>query len=122
MTAMSCVMRVLRWRGAATARRSRFVDDVGDGAVDALSSFFVPFSLLVLVLYDFGPAGNLLFGGGALGGGARLGVGRKRFGKNRADLVSPAAVMFDDGVSDFSHGFLACGWGADGARWNCKAA
>src|ERR1700676_3638031 len=91
------------WRVAAL----RFVLDIGLGTVAAGGGLGVPFAVGGLVFDCLGAARHALLGGGAFGGGKRLGMGREAFRKHAIHRVGPAAVMLDDLVSHMAHGELA---------------
>src|SRR5271168_2329998 len=94
----------------ATRGILRLVLDVGLGTVVAGGGFDVPLAVGGLVFDRLGSAGYPLFGGDALGGGERHGMGRKRFREYAIDGIGPAAVVLNDPVGDMAHGELALCW------------
>src|SRR5262245_30533194 len=63
----------------------------------------VPAAFFVFIFDDFCVTWHRLFLSSCLRGRERIGMGRESFRKDTVDLVSPAAVVFDDFVGHFHH-------------------
>src|SRR5215472_5341571 len=87
---------------AAMSCRSPF--HLGLGAIVAAGNFLVPLAVTVFPGNGARLPWHMLFGGGALRRAARRLMRGKCFGERAADLIGPAAVMFDDAIDDLGHG------------------